>query len=268
MPNNNFERFFVDVSAAGYEDEVGEKLTQHGVCTFHVWDKSDVVHLVRQIGSSVKHGGTDQDWIMTIFPDVNREKKWDGNGGAYGRDLLPFHTDGKWISECFWSNWEKRYGPADILILHAQQIIKPEEAVPVICDGRDIYSDLEKSRGEILRYLMWWDAVQKYETLPSHCYSWPLIKMIQWRVTLRLDPDLCSHWPAWYRDAFMEITRKNTLGIVLRTGDGYILDNRRMLHGRWPIWDDNPRTLHHTLVYPEGDKPIGKHIFPYSLFQD
>lgn len=36
MPNDNFERFFVDLSAAGYEDEVGEKLRQHGVCTFHV----------------------------------------------------------------------------------------------------------------------------------------------------------------------------------------------------------------------------------------
>lgn len=46
---------------------------------------------------------------MTIYPDTMREKKGGGNGGAYGRDLLPFHTDGKGIAECVGPNGEKRY---------------------------------------------------------------------------------------------------------------------------------------------------------------
>jgi hypothetical protein len=267
MSNKNFESFFVDMSVHWYADKVGENLEQHGVCTFHIWEKAGLVRLIHEIGSSVKHAGTDQDGIMTIFPDLSREKKWGGNGGAYGRDVLPFHTDGKWISECLWPNWDKRYGPADILILHAQQIVKPKIAVPTMCDGRALYSDLESSHGEILRYLLSSEAIRGYTTLPDHTYSWPLIQMIRWRIALRLDPDWCGHWPGWYLEGFTEIMRRNTFEIILHTGDGYILDNRRMLHGRWPIWDDNPRTLHHTLVYPEGHTPIGKHIFPYSLVQ-
>lgn len=102
----------------------------------------------------------------------------------------------------------------------------------MLSDGRSIHNDLLSEHPEIANYLMGADAVREYKTLPNHSYSGPLIESIRGRVALRLDVDLCDHWPDGYFDAFMQIINRNSFRVVLKTGDGYILDNRRMLHGR------------------------------------
>lgn len=259
-------QYFIDRFSPHALEDIAKKLKIFGVATFKALSTHEELQaFASQIGKIVYHGDADNLGVMTIKPDESKVDESTGVGGAFTRKALPLHTDGKGVTQCTLSDGSVRNGPADLFILNAVFVEDPDHAVPVFCDGKLLYERIKSIHPDKFDFLSSDQAILKYTTQPGYEYSGPLFQLINEKVTLRFNIDESHHWPQEFLDVFLQTANEMSFQIPLRSGEAYLIDNRRMLHGRTEVGERANREAWHILIYTDPQSSIGK-LFPvYSL---
>ncbi|MEK9154110.1 MAG: TauD/TfdA family dioxygenase [Patescibacteria group bacterium] len=257
----------INLSMAG--DATAKAITraikEDGLCLFEGLPSEKLLWLAHQIGTIVYHPDANESGITHIYPD---ESKVVGVvGGAFSHKLLPLHTDGKGVSQCSATirDGTVRSGPADFILLQVLEVDDPVSAASTFCDGRMLYDALSKKDPALCAFLKSPEAILKYTTQPDFTYSGPLFHETQAGVTLRFNCVESKNWPRGYLRRFCKAADELTFKVSLGAGQGFVVDNRRMLHGRGPIPWGSRRTAQHIVVYTCPDAPMGRHLPIYSL---
>lgn len=258
---------FVDLSTT--DDEAARAviraINDDGFCLFKSLPSEKLLWLAQEIGTIVYHPDANEEGVMRIYPD---ESKVVGVvGGAFSRKLLPLHTDGKGVSQCSATirDGTVRNGPADFILFQVIEVDKPVGTLSTFCDGRRLFDALSQKDPELCAFLKSPRAIKKYTTQPDYEYSGPLFSETSAGVTLRFNCVESENWPRGYLRRFCKAAEELTYRVPIGLGQGFIIDNRRMLHGRGPIPPGLRRTAQHVVVYTDPHAPIGQYLPTYSL---
>lgn len=258
---------FVDLSKSDSTNAaaVTRAIREDGVCLFEGLPSEKFLWLAQQIGTIVYHPDANESGITHIYPDES--KVVGAVGGAFSHKRLPLHTDGKGVSQCFATirDGTVRKGPADLVLFQVLDVDDPLSAASTFCDGRVLHDLLSKKDPALCAFLKSPEAIRKYTTQPDFTYSGPLFCETPAGVTLRFNCVESGNWPRGYLRRFCKAADELTYTVPLGTGQGFVIDNRRTLHGRGPIPWGSRRTAQHIVVYTDPHAPMGQDLPMYSL---
>jgi hypothetical protein len=214
MVLDSLERYRVGVH------EVPAALAERGLALVDgLADSSDLLRLAESIGTVVPHRDSGADGITTIA-DLGSERLQSGFAGFSACALNP-HTDRSGVD----------HPPVLLMTSCGQPAVTGGECV--LIDGKAVYDDLAESEPDVLRALCAPRSVL-FGGAAGHLGSIFTAAEGGWiAVRLRLD-DLAQFSPEvgrWLPTLRAAIDR-HAMMIKLDIGQGYVLNNRRWLHGR------------------------------------
>ncbi|WP_326920586.1 TauD/TfdA family dioxygenase [Actinophytocola sp.] len=211
-------------------------LAEHGLILLDgIADSADLWRRARSIATIVSHRDSDPDGVTTIT-DLGSGYLRSGFVGFTSR-ALNLHTDGSSAAH-----------PPGLLMTSCRQPATTGGEC-TLADGKAVYDDLADSEPDALRALGAPRSVL-FGGATGHLGA-IFTDMADGRVALRLrlddlaqfSPDV-SQWLPVLRAAI----DRHTVTFTLKAGEGYILDNRRWLHGRQAF--TGQRVLHRVLGNP------------------
>ncbi|WP_284745944.1 TauD/TfdA family dioxygenase [Amycolatopsis sp. RTGN1] len=226
----------VDIAAAGGVGELAAVLARDGVALFDgVRTERQLRQLANRLGRLVPHRDSTHSGL-TVITDRRNARTPAGQGG-FSRHALAVHTD------C--SNLPR---PP---LLVAMTCVRPAERGGdcVLVDGHAIHDELATIAPEALadlsarRGAYFGGAAgivgNVFEPDPGGLVG----------IRLRRD-ELARFSPQTQRwlDLLTQIINRHTITLPTRTGCGYVVNNRRWLHGRTAF--TGPRTMYRALIEP------------------
>ncbi|MFD8780977.1 TauD/TfdA family dioxygenase [Kitasatospora sp. NPDC059599] len=223
MPSSdsNSEEFTAGLLAGAAHEHVGEVLREHGMLRLARLDRRDDVLLAadRLMSSLWNHRDADPDGL-TVIRDTGRHDGRTGFAGL-GRGALALHT------EC-----AQHPAPPRLLLLACARS-GDAGGENLLVDGRAVLADLAAHHPAAVEALA--EDRAAYFGGSSGRFA-PVLQQLpdgRWRVRLRQDdlarfsPDAQPHLPA-----LRQAIDRNTHRLLLAAGQGVVLDNHRLLHGR------------------------------------
>ncbi|ONI79020.1 hypothetical protein ALI144C_29430 [Actinosynnema sp. ALI-1.44] len=214
MVLDSLERYHVGVH------EVPAALAERGLALVEgLADSSDLLRLAESTGTVVPHRDSGADGVTTVA-DLGAERVQSGFAGFSACALNP-HTDRSGVD----------HPPVLLMTSCGQPAVTGGECV--LIDGQAVYNELAESEPDALRALC---APRSVLFGGAAGYLGSIFTDVEdgWvAIRLRLD-DLAQFSPEvdrWLPTLRAAIDR-HAMRINLDTGQGYVLNNRRWLHGR------------------------------------
>lgn len=212
------ERF--DVGRPGAVQSLARGISRYGFALLSgVHDADALLTVARSIAVVVPHRDSRPDGV-TVLADRGVGSARGGFAG-FGRDELVPHTDRSGIEH-----------PPGLLMMACRQ---PAEwgGECVVVDGEAVYADLAENEPEAIEAL---SAPRSALFGGAAGYLGSVFTpQPDGRVTLRLRlDDLARFSPdaTRWRATLCSAIERHLITVVLRAGEGYVLDNHRWLHGR------------------------------------
>lgn len=209
-----------------------------------VTDTSELHELGGRLGAPWRHRTDDETGSTTLYardPEETSER-------GYLPELLPMHTESS-LSPI---------PPVFLLIWCSEEASRGGEAM--LCDSRAVYERMRESDPAALALLEEPEAQQLRVEPPQQM---PVFDSLRegWRF-VRHRRDAIVHHPPTVADAyrrFVELVDATTISFVIRKGEGYIINNGQMIHGRAAY--EGPRRLHRVTAsvhhrWAAGENPI------------
>jgi alpha-ketoglutarate-dependent taurine dioxygenase len=248
MPATHPSTQIADVLSPQGKSALHATLAEHGIARFAgIPDAHALVELARSVGTVVSHRDSDSRGVTTIAARLGGAPR---GRRAFTRQALAPHTDSSGIAT----------PPHLVFVSCAQAAHTSGECVTV--DARAIYSDLAHEHPNALadlctpRTVLFGGAAGHLGAVFTRFADDRLA------VRLRLD-DLATFSPLVTRHLpiLRTMIERHSVTMMLRPGQGYVLDNYRWLHGRGAFTGDrvfyrvhsNPSTASEL---PRGFTPI------------
>lgn len=248
-----FEDFYLDVTHNDWRNRLTDALETNGIITFDkVYSKSDLIDLAKALGSICNHRDSDVDGITYISKREN-ETLPDGYR-AFSSSRLTLHTDGSSVAE-----------PPTFMILLC---VKPanQGGVSLLADGKQIYKVLKEKFPQILQALSE-PGTAIFRGADTFLVSSVFSILESGNVCVRFRYDSLGYYSAPANttlSTFLEILAAHSFPLFLESGQGYIIQNGRWLHGRTSFQGD--REMYRILVKADGEKITEKKVhFGFGL---
>ena len=201
---------------------IRERVDQEGVVLFRAGTRDDFVKLAKKVGPSIPHRDADEDDVTEVkfVPDLAGQAGYDGLSAG----PLDPHTDGSGNS----------IAPSYVALWCAEQAGYGGESVLV--DIREVVSDLQREAPWVIETLAQ-PGIAIFRS-GADAYSGPVLfkEQGQWRVRLRLDSQGFFNGDGQRAiQRIREAIGRRAKTFVMQPGEGYIIDNHRILHGRLPF---------------------------------
>jgi alpha-ketoglutarate-dependent taurine dioxygenase len=214
------------------KNAIMDQIKDKGFVTFSgVNSIRELANLAEQLGDPIIHRDSLYRGVITLKP-VEGEHRPDYSGFTYNAQSL--HTDGSTVAE-----------PASLLLFCCETPAS-RGGISLLLDGKVLYAHLQKQDPELLAALEQPEAgTFGKEQYKAPVFSRPLNNIVS--IRFRNDT-LVTYSPNIQAKFIKLITMMDTLKlkIPLKRGQGYILNNRRVLHGRTPL--EGPRVVHRVQV--------------------
>ncbi|MEW1844108.1 TauD/TfdA family dioxygenase [Nonomuraea angiospora] len=248
-----FASQYVDLAGDDALTRVARILARDGLVTFdRVYQRQSVVRLALRLLAPWRHRDADADGV-TVISDRGSIATRPGYAGFGARGLEP-HTDSSALD----------LPPRLVMLVCARSADCGGESYVV--DGAAVYHELASRSPELLK------ALQQPRTVRFASHWGSVFETVEdgWmRIRLRLDG--VEHFTPPVTEAVPVLRaaiERHTREIVLLPGQGYLLDNWRMLHGRRNF--RGPRLMYRVLgdpvagcVLPPGFAPSpGRALLP------
>jgi hypothetical protein len=185
-----------------------------------VGSRSDARAVAEQLGSIRIHRDSDHEGATSITPTNGR----DGPASqAFSRVGLAPHTDGSGVLR-----------PADLVVNYVEHQAH-RGGYALLTDGLEIFADLTKGDDGLLAALSRSEfAFGSHRLRASIVSGWDAGTHRRWSFRYRGDGELrpLTCRAATALESFAEIVRTSTWEIPTQSGDLYVTDNHRCLHGR------------------------------------
>jgi hypothetical protein len=227
----------IAIGSPDYLSLVVNTVNTHGYARFNnVNTPEGLVLLSRALGEVSVHSMTDEQGVTTLttLPEVS-----DAAAGVYKPDyeLMP-HTDG--------SAMEK---PSSLIVLSCPHPDPTGGGRSMMVDGKTVYEQLALSDPQLLEELRRPDAATFGATGQFTGAVFERGKDGMSSVRFRYDDQVTfNRIPRDRLAPMLAIMGANEVSFGLGRGQGYVIDNSRMLHGRTQI--TGPRTVIRTHVEP------------------
>lgn len=239
--------FYLNITGDCAEEQIAHALAKNGIIIFDaIQSKEDLLHLCALLGTIVKHRDADETGLTRI---VKRENIQLIEGyQAFTDTHLSLHTDGSSIPD-----------PATLVVLWCAQPAR-EGGISLFVDGKQLYHVLAKEYPQVLHVL----------TAPHSAifigaqrplYSSVFSTAESDTVCIRFRYDSLVYYTAPVCDAlltFLELLKHYQISFSLRKHQGYILHNKRWLHGRTAFRGE--REMYRVLIQTNPATPLGKCI--------
>lgn len=240
-----FAAFYLNVTGDCAEEQIAHALAKNGLITFDaIHSKEDLLHLCTLLGTIVKHRDADETGLTHI---VKREEIQFIEGyQAFTDSHLTLHTDGSSIPD-----------PATLIVLWCAQPAE-EGGISLFVDGKLLYQVLAKEYPQVLRLLTTPNSaifVGAETPLCSSVFSTPECGTL----CIRFRYDNLGHYSASVCNVlptFLELLNQYKISFSLRKHQGYIIYNKRWLHGRTAFRGE--REMYRVLIHTNPATSIGK----------
>jgi alpha-ketoglutarate-dependent taurine dioxygenase len=234
----------VDVQAPGGVGELAACLAAHGIARFDgVPDERALLELADPLGMAVEHRDSRPDG-MTVISNRAASAAGRGRAGFTDQALMP-HTDGS-----------DRHRPPHLMMLVCARPGRGGQCLVV--DGQAVHADLAATAPEALADLSaprsaYFGGAAGFvgQVLEPHPDGYISLR-------LRLDK-LAQFSPRVQRSlpVLREIVDRHVVTISLKAGAGYVVNNRRWLHGRRSFTGDRVMWRVHVEPRPVWRIPAG-----------
>lgn len=245
-PYDGFQRSYVDLRGPDFPEKVAEVLGEYGFATFDgLSSPEDLLPIASQFGTVIIHRDSDERGITTIAPRDGAESV-SGLAGFTNKELF-LHTDGTAMDN-----------PASFLLIYCNQ---PAESggESMLLDGKVLYEELAKTNPALLQELMAPASAVFGPAENQHTGS--ILKFADGLKTVRFRHDeLGVYSPAIAQNLpeLLAVMDRLQTKFTVKKGQGYIVNNRRSLHGRTPFTGN--REMFRVLVNADPNTPIGEKV--------
>jgi alpha-ketoglutarate-dependent taurine dioxygenase len=210
-------------SSSSTAEHLKELVDQTGTALFRAESREEFVHLCTHIGPSISHRDAGQDNVTEVQFD-SRHAGRPGYDGLTSGPLDP-HTDGS----------GNKIAPRYVSLWCAEQAGRGGESLLV--DIEEVVSDLEREASWVVDTLSANVAIFR-SGADEYCGPVLFRDAISqhWRVRLRLDSQGFFNGEGQRAiTRLREAISRRTKTFSMQAGEGYIIDNFRVLHGRLPF---------------------------------
>jgi len=243
---DSFQRSYVDLRSPEFLDRTVEVLNEFGFATFDgLSSPEDLLPIAAQFGNVIIHRDSDARGITTIAPKEGAESV-SGLAGFTNKELF-LHTDGTAMDN-----------PASFLLIYCNQ---PAESggESMLLDGKKLYEELAKTNPVLLEELKLPGSAVFGSAQNQHKGS--ILEIADGLKTLRFRYDeLGIYSPTVTQNIpeLLAIMDGLQVKFSVKKGQGYIVNNRRSLHGRTPFVGN--REMFRVLVNVDTATPIGEKV--------
>jgi hypothetical protein len=222
-----FDRHFVDVHAAGGRQTLVSQLAGRGLATFDgMRTPSELLALARSVGDVVPHRDSDRDGVTTLAGAERSSRPLPGYLGFSAKELVP-HTDGSSVAS-----------PPPLVML-ACAVPAPHGGETLVVDGAEIYDRLRHEAPAVLQQLSqprsarfgaeegYLGSIFEYVIRDQPDSDGRMSVRFRWDGLSAFAPPTAAVLPQ-----FLDLVREVALEFALHSGQGYLVQNGRWLHGR------------------------------------
>ncbi|WP_412542605.1 TauD/TfdA family dioxygenase [Longispora sp. K20-0274] len=246
-----FDQHRVTITTDNAADQLAAALARDGLATFDgVFGRGETLRLAGRLLLIVEHRDSDPDGV-TFIADRGELARKTGYAG-FGTGSLAPHTDGSAL----------RHPPEVVLLVCARPGISGGESL--IIDGRAVHADLRANNPDLLGVLDQPHSAY-FGTGPSHLgsvFEHPTADRVSLRLRLdelaRFTPAIDQRLPELH-----DTIARHTMVLPLEAGQGYVLANHRMLHGRRAF--TGGRAMYRVLGDPLPEHAIPRGFAPTAL---
>jgi alpha-ketoglutarate-dependent taurine dioxygenase len=242
-----FATFYLNIAEEHAEKQIERALLWNGIITFDaIRSTKELLHLCRRLGAIVKHRDADETGLTRI---VKRSPEQSiSSYQAFTDSHLTLHTDGTSILD-----------PAPLIVLWCAQPAE-EGGASLFVDGKHIYQLLLKAHPQLLEALaMPASAIFAGSTTPI--YSSVFQTFADGTISIRFRYDSLGYYSTPVCAAlpvFLDLLNQYKISFLLQKHQGYIIHNRRWLHGRTAFRGE--REVYRVLVRPAPETYVGAHV--------
>ncbi len=242
-----FATFYLDITEEYAEKQIERALLWDGMITFDaIHSTRELLRLCRQIGTIVKHRDADENGITRIVKRSIEQSITSYQ--AFTDSHLTLHTDGTSMPD-----------PAPLIVLWCAQPAE-EGGASLFVDGKQIYQLLLKAYPQVLEALSTpASAIFAGSTTPI--YSSVFETLADGTVSIRFRYDSFGYYSVPVCVAlpvFLNLLNQYKISFPLQKHQGYIIHNRRWLHGRTAF--QGAREVYRVLLSPAPETSIGAHV--------
>ncbi len=196
-------------------------LSRDGIVIFKgIASMNDLVRLSNKIGKPIQHRDADANGIITLRP---REDEQEETFKGYTHKEQYVHTDGTMVEN-----------PADIVVLYCEMPAK-KGGESTFVDGRELHRKLKREDPGLLAALMEKDAGIFGDSTADRKIKAIFKHYGTNRMSICFRNDKLVSYSKMIQDKFAYLIA--TIGsltsrIKLNSGEGYIVNNHRFIHGR------------------------------------
>lgn len=243
---DSFQRTFVDLAQPDYSERLTQVLNEYGFATFDgLTSPDDLLPIANQFGQIIIHRDSDEKGITTIAPREDASYL-SGHAGFSNKELY-LHTDGTVMTE-----------PASFLLIYCSQ---PAESggESLLLDGKRLHDELVRINPGLLEALSSPGSAIfgpiDSQRVGSVIEDWNGLKTMRFRFD---DLGFYSASIARQLPEFLSIMDRLQTKFRAKKGQGYIVNNRRSLHGRTSF--TGHREMFRVLVNANPNSPIGGNV--------
>ncbi|MBA2679309.1 MAG: TauD/TfdA family dioxygenase [Ktedonobacteraceae bacterium] len=240
-----FAAFYLNVTGDCIEEQIAHDLARNGMITFDaIQSKEDLLHLCRRLGAIVKHRDADETGLTHIVKreDIQFIKGYQ----AFTNSHLTLHTDGSSVPD-----------PATLVVLWCVQPAE-EGGISLFVDGKLLYQVLAKEHPLVLTTLTTPHSAI-FAGAKAPLYSSVFSMPESGTVCIRFRYDGLGYYiaPACkVLPTFLELLNHYKISFSLCKHQGYIIHNKRWLHGRTAFCGE--REMYRVLIHTNPTTLIGK----------
>lgn len=223
----NFEDYYIDLSGPDLENRLTGILNANGFATFeHIVSnnaKSDLVNLVKGFGNIISHPDADAQGVTTIAPEDS------GKGLGFTDKRLYPHTDRTTEAE-----------PAPFFLFYCTKPASIGGETQIV-DGRKLYEALAERNPGLFQKLLTEKVIFGNPDNSNKYYIGAIFSQEKnGIISIRFRYDHLGYYSAPIAqdlEKLMQTIDKLVVSFKLEPCQGYIINNRRCLHGRTTFVD-------------------------------
>lgn len=205
---------YLDLRTPGWRDALLRRLAADGMApTTGITSREEMQAVARELVEVRWHPLNDPDGITTLADQGDQRPGW----GAHANVELPPHTDGSAVE----------HPPRLILVSCLQSAAEGGESWFI--DGKAVYETLAENHPAEL------EALSEPGSVVFNGYRSAIFEGIAGRVVVRIRfDDLVEYGPEVHAalPALKAAIAEHTQTVRLNSGEGYVVDNSRWIHGR------------------------------------
>lgn len=242
-----FTAFYLNVMSDCTQEQIAHALAKNGLITFDaIESKEKLLHLCMRLGSIMRHRDADETGLTHIAERENIQ--FIEGYQAFTASHLTLHTDGSSIAD-----------PPTLMVLWCAQPAD-EGGTSLLIDGKRLHQVLTREYPQMLRILTTPNsAIFAGAEIPllSSVFSMPE----HGTVCIRFRYDNMGYYTSPVSKilpTFLELLNQYKIAFSLHKHQGYIVHNKRWLHGRTAFC--GRREMYRVLIRTDPAIPIGKYI--------